>query len=111
MNQEPDITRVLDDVSSRARVEHLPDPLTLRRAAEHRHRRRLAVVAACAAAVLVAVPLTMTVARQDRSAPPVSRPGFDCPAAAHGPKRTDWVGAPADRLNKPGWVETHPDVP
>ena len=89
MSQEPDVTRAFEDMSGRARAERMPDPLALRRAAvDRRHRRRLAVAAACAVA-LVLVPLTVTVARQDRSAPPVSPRGFDCLATAHAPRNSD----------------------
>lgn len=108
MNHEPDVTRVFEDMSRRARAEHLPDPVTLRRTAvDRQHRRRLGVVAACAAALLV-VPLTVAVARQDRSAPPVSPRRVECVAASHGPKTADWTG---DALDKPGWAETFPAVP
>jgi hypothetical protein len=108
MSQEPDVTRVFEEMSRRAHSEHLPDPVTLRAAAvDRQHRRRRTVAAACTAA-LVLLPLTVAVARQDRSAPPASPPVLDCLAATHGPRSADWSG---DALNKPGWGETFPVVP
>lgn len=111
MNQEPDLTRVLDDMAGRARTDHMPDPLTLRRTADRRHRRRLAMVAACVAA-LVAVPLTVAVARQDQAAPaPTSPSGVECLAPAHGPKPSHWEGDTRRAVpSEPGWVETFPAV-